>query len=216
MHFCHPGKAVFRGCFWTKRIFPAKRSTVAYSMPYKILKAMHLRLKMKFLEAILVHPVRRQNFAGKMHLRFYNIWDCVIFSFILPRGYYDELNQCKCIYPRWQWHHQSPAGVHDDQCRVKDLLEESQCRQSSTWSTWDNSQNWRKLFKTRLVTRVFRFTSKLEFCLVAWGAHAYRYDRATDQKKIYRPINNTIPAIFVFNGNLWEFQWGNGPILNIM
>ena len=100
-----------------------------------------------------------------MHLRFYNIWDCVIFSFILPRGYYDELNQCKCIYPRWQWHHQSPAGVHDDQCRVKDLLEESQCRQSSTWSTWDNSQNWRKLFKTRLVTRVFRFTSKLEFLL---------------------------------------------------
>ena len=165
---------------------------------------MHLRLKMKFLGAILVHPVRRQNFAGKMHLRFYNIWDCVIFSFILPRGYYDELNQCKCIYPRWQWHHQSPAWLHDDQCRVKDLLEESQCRQSSTWSTWDNSQNWRKLFKTcLLVTKVFRFTSKLEFCLVAWGAHAYRYDRATDQKKIYRPINNTIPAIFVFNGNLW-------------
>ena len=136
-----------------------------------------------------------------MHLRFYNIWDCVIFSFILPRGYYDELNQCKCIYPRWQWHHQSPAGVHDDQCRVKDLLEESQCRQSSTWSTWDNSQNWRKLFKTRLVTRVFRFTSKLEFCLVAWGAHAYRYDRATDPKKIYRPINDILPALFVFNGN---------------
>ena len=25
---------------------------------------MHLRLKMKFLGAILVHPVRRQNFAG--------------------------------------------------------------------------------------------------------------------------------------------------------
>ena len=32
--FFHPGKAVFRGCFWTKRIFPAKRSTFAYSMPY--------------------------------------------------------------------------------------------------------------------------------------------------------------------------------------
>ena len=32
-------------------------------------KAMHLRLKMKCLGAILVYPVRRQNFAGKMHLR---------------------------------------------------------------------------------------------------------------------------------------------------
>ena len=31
-----------------------------------ILKAMHLSLKMKFLGAILVHPVRRQNFAGKL------------------------------------------------------------------------------------------------------------------------------------------------------
>ena len=39
---------------------------------------MHLRLNMKFLGAILVHPVRRQNFAGKLHIRFYNIWDCVI------------------------------------------------------------------------------------------------------------------------------------------
>ena len=35
--------------------------------------------------------------------------------------------------------------------------------------------------------RVFRFTSKLEFCFVAWGAHADRYDRATDQKQIIDP-----------------------------
>ena len=38
-----------------------------------IRKAMHLRVNLKFLGAILVHPVRRQNFAEKMHLRFYNI-----------------------------------------------------------------------------------------------------------------------------------------------
>ena len=31
-------------------------------------------------------------------------------------------------------------------------------------------------------TRVFRFTSKSEFRLYVWGAHADRYDRATDQK----------------------------------
>ena len=51
--------------------------------------------------------------------------------------------------------------------------------------------------------RVFRFTSKLEFCFVAWGAHADRYDRATDQKKNYRPINDRIPAIFV--GEMTQF-----------
>ena len=31
---------------------------------------------MKYLGAILVDPVKRQNFAGKLHLRFYNIRDC--------------------------------------------------------------------------------------------------------------------------------------------
>ena len=36
------------------------------------------RLKMKYLGAMLVDPVRRQNFAGKLSIRFYNIWDCVI------------------------------------------------------------------------------------------------------------------------------------------
>ena len=52
-----------------------------------------------------------------------------------------------------------------------------------------------------LLNRVFRFTLKLEFRFEAWGAHADRYGRATDPKKIYRPINDSIPAIFVFNGN---------------
>ena len=38
-----------------------------------------------------------------------------------------------------------------------------------------------------LPTGVFRFTTMLEFCFVAWGAHADRYDRATDQKQIIDP-----------------------------
>ena len=38
-----------------------------------------------------------------------------------------------------------------------------------------------------LASRVFRFTSKLEFRLFALAAHADRYDRATDQKKIIDP-----------------------------
>ena len=37
-----------------------------------------LRPKLKYLGAMLVDPVRRQNFAGKLSIRFYNIWDCVI------------------------------------------------------------------------------------------------------------------------------------------
>ena len=52
-----------------------------------------------------------------------------------------------------------------------------------------------------VMIRVFRFTSKLEFYFEAWAAHADRYERETDQKKIYRPINYRIPVIFVFNGN---------------
>ena len=35
--------------------------------------------------------------------------------------------------------------------------------------------------------RVFRFTSKLEFCFVAWGAHADRYDRAVSYTHLTLP-----------------------------
>ena len=49
---------------------------------------------------------------------------------------------------------------------------------------------------TCMDSRVFRFTSTLEFRFEAWGAHADRYDRATDQKKSYRPINNKIGIVF--------------------
>ena len=42
-------------------------------------------------------------------------------------------------------------------------------------------------FFWKLTSWVFRFTSKLEFCFNAWGAHADRYDRATDPKKIIDP-----------------------------
>ena len=52
--------------------------------------------------------------------------------------------------------------------------------------------------------RVFRFSSKSEYCFKAWGVHADRYDRATDQQKNYRPINDILPAPFVFNGK-WSF-----------
>ena len=54
--------------------------------------------------------------------------------------------------------------------------------------------------------RVFRFTSKSEYRFEAWGAHADRYERAKDPKKIYRPINDILPALFVFNGN-FNGEW---------
>ena len=39
----------------------------------QILEAMHVRAQLGYLGAILVHPMRRQNFAGELHLNFYNI-----------------------------------------------------------------------------------------------------------------------------------------------
>ena len=50
------------------RLTPIYISCNTYSESYA-----YLRLKIKYLGAILVHPVRRQNFAGKLHIRFYNI-----------------------------------------------------------------------------------------------------------------------------------------------
>jgi len=35
-----------------------------------IMKALHVRAQMDYLGAILVHPMRRQNFAGGLHLNF--------------------------------------------------------------------------------------------------------------------------------------------------
>ena len=45
---------------------------------------------------------------------------------------------------------------------------------------------------------------KVRILLEAWGAHADRYERATDPQKNYRPINDILPALFVFNGK-WSF-----------
>ena len=43
-----------------------------------ILKAVHLRDKMGYLELVLLHPVRRKNFAGKLDSELYNISDLII------------------------------------------------------------------------------------------------------------------------------------------
>ena len=42
--------------------------------------------RMGYLGAILVHPVRRQNFAGKLPIWFYNIWDCEIYHHLCKNG----------------------------------------------------------------------------------------------------------------------------------
>ena len=39
---------------------------------------MTLSYHLGYLETILVHPTRRQSFAGKLDSTFYNIWDLVI------------------------------------------------------------------------------------------------------------------------------------------
>ena len=45
---------------------------VTFSLNHLNLRA-PLRPKLKYLGAMLVDPVRRQNFAGKLSIRFYNI-----------------------------------------------------------------------------------------------------------------------------------------------
>ena len=60
-------KGDFRGIFLRKSSFPAKQSIFDPIVSYvHILKAVHLRDKMGYLEALLRHPVRRKNFAGKL------------------------------------------------------------------------------------------------------------------------------------------------------
>ena len=72
--FFSPQKGCSEVLFLDKKNFPSETVDFCLQHAIHILKAMHLWLKMKFLGAILVHPVRSQNFAGKMHLRFYNTW----------------------------------------------------------------------------------------------------------------------------------------------
>ena len=40
---------------------------------------MTLTYHLSYLETILVHPTRRQSFAGKLHSTFRNIWAFVVF-----------------------------------------------------------------------------------------------------------------------------------------
>ena len=51
---------------------------------------MHLRDKMGYLEALLLHPVRHNTFAGKLDSELFNISDRIIFEIfarkILMRG----------------------------------------------------------------------------------------------------------------------------------
>ena len=56
-----------------------------------ILKSVHLR----YFGAFLVHPARRQNFAGKLHLHFYNIRDCVTFG--LQQSQHCDRTNLNCL-----------------------------------------------------------------------------------------------------------------------
>ena len=42
---------------------------------------MTLSYHLGYLETILVHPTRRQSFAGKSDSTFYNIWDLVVIGY---------------------------------------------------------------------------------------------------------------------------------------
>ena len=54
--------------------------------------------------------------------------------------------------------------------------------------------------------------SILEQILMLW--HNIRH--SAKEIKHFDEIWPSLLTTAVFNGNLWEFQWGNGPILNIV
>ena len=58
----------------------AKKQTIDLRLQHiiHIWKAKTLSYHLSSLETILVHPTRRQSFAGKLHSTFCNIWDLVI------------------------------------------------------------------------------------------------------------------------------------------
>ena len=63
--FLSPQKGRSEGLFLDKKI-PGEPVDFRLQPAIHILKDMHLRLKMKCFGAMLVDPVRRQNFAGKL------------------------------------------------------------------------------------------------------------------------------------------------------
>ena len=59
-------KGVILGVFFGEnQVSRPNRPFLTHSVIH-ILKAVHLRDKMGYLEALLLHPVRRKNFAGKL------------------------------------------------------------------------------------------------------------------------------------------------------
>ena len=56
-----------------------------------IQKSYNVRVHLRYFGAILVHPMKRQNFANKLHLHLYSIWDCVVSS------------SCSCAILRLWW-----------------------------------------------------------------------------------------------------------------
>ena len=69
----------FLWLLWMESIFLAKRQTFALSRQY-IFQKLYLKgfIHSEIFCTILVHPMRRANFAGKLQLRSCNSWDCVV------------------------------------------------------------------------------------------------------------------------------------------
>ena len=80
--FLSPRKGCFMCTFLQESIFPpnCRLSPTAchtYSEGYDTCT---LSYHLGYLETILVHPMRRQSFAGKSDSTFYNIWNLVIWN----------------------------------------------------------------------------------------------------------------------------------------
>ena len=76
-NFCQTKRLVW-GAVFRRNQFSG--STVNFCPKHVIhfLKVFHAEIHLRYLGPFLVHPWRHQNFAGKLHIRSYNIWDCVV------------------------------------------------------------------------------------------------------------------------------------------
>ena len=76
-YFLSSQKGDFRSTFLEKIKFPGQTVHIWPHSVIYILKAVHLSDEMSYIEAVLVHPVRRH-----YYITFYNIWDCVIYKIL--------------------------------------------------------------------------------------------------------------------------------------
>ena len=71
-NFCQK-KGWFEGLSFDEINFPGSTVNICLEHVIHILKAFHVEVHLRYLGPFYVHHCRHQNFAGKLHIRSYNI-----------------------------------------------------------------------------------------------------------------------------------------------